>query len=144
MRLLLIILLYSVIFFYLRGIFIEVICKLEVGRNFEIIERKSDIHVSGSKLMPYPWKNWILEACLSRNLTAILRTDVREKLKIANKVWKSWDLLKCHGFMRGQVITYAAYKPEDLRRSFRELRISRKDLYSKWKLHRIFNVKFFV
>ena len=39
---------YSVIFFCLRGIFFEVIFKLEVVRNFEIFE-KSDIHVSGIK-----------------------------------------------------------------------------------------------
>ena len=43
-------LLYSVIFFCLRGIFFEVIFKLEVVRNFEIFERKSDIHVSGIKI----------------------------------------------------------------------------------------------
>ena len=42
-------LVYSVIFFYLRGIFFEVIFKLEVVRNFKIFERKSDIHVSGFK-----------------------------------------------------------------------------------------------
>jgi len=42
-------LLYSLIFFCLRGIFVEVIFKLEVVRNFEIFERKSDIHVSGIK-----------------------------------------------------------------------------------------------
>ena len=42
-------LLYSVIFFYLRGIFFEVIFKLEVVQNLEIFGRKSDIHVPGIK-----------------------------------------------------------------------------------------------
>jgi len=59
----------------------------------------------------------------------------------ANLLVSSEDRVEKNWQRFGHVTMYAAYKPENLRRSFKEICSIRLDLWLKWKSHMIFNVK---